>query len=324
MENRAYAIATGLFMLALGAALAAVLWWFGAPPENVQRYLLESTGNITGLNLEAQVRFRGIDAGKVEAIGIDPADPRKILVRISLRDDLPVTQGTTASLGYQGVTGLAYVQLEDTGDAPDPLTSSGGSLPRITLEPGLIDQASSAVLNTLEQISRLSDRLTQILSEENVNRVERSLDRIERASKNVERTFDEAPKTLIAIREAVSEEQLGRIPQVLENFEKVGREATPAIRDFRQMVAKLEGTASNFDRLFDGAGQGLMTGTLPRLNALLQELADTSRQISSLFREVEAAPQMLLLGRGRQPPGPGEAGYEGPVMETAEEEKPKE
>ncbi|MCB1890058.1 MAG: MCE family protein [Rhodocyclaceae bacterium] len=324
MENRAYAIATGLFMLVLGAALAGALWWFGAPTERVQRFLLESSGNITGLNLEAQVRFRGIDAGKVEAIGIDPADPRKILVRISLRDDLPVTRGTTASLGYQGVTGLAYVQLEDAGEDLTPLSAPGGALPRIELEPGLIDQASSAVLNTLEQISALSNRLTQILSEENVKRVERSLDRIERASANVERTFDEAPKTLIAIREAVSEDQLGRLPQVLENFEKVGREATPAIRDFRQMVSKLEGTASNFDRLFDGAGQGLMTGTLPRLNALLQELADTSRQISSLFREVEAAPQMLLLGRGRQPPGPGESGYEGPVTDTAEEEKPKE
>jgi len=324
MENRAYAIAAGLFMLALGAALGGALWWFGAPAENVQRYLLVSTGNITGLNLEAQVRYRGIDAGKVEAIGIDPDDPRKILVRISLRDDLPVTRGTTASLGYQGVTGLAYVQLEDTGADTTPLRSAGDSLPRIALAPGLIDQASTAVLDTLERISVLSDRLTQILSEENVQRVQRSLDRVERASRNVERTFEEAPKTLIAIREAVGDDKLGRIPQVLENFEKVGREATPAIRDFRQMVAKLEGTATNFDRLFDGAGQGLMTGTLPRLNALLQELADTSRQISSLFREVEAAPQMLLLGRGRQPPGPGEQGYEGPVMDTAEEEKPKE
>ena len=88
-------------------------------------------------------------------------------------------------------------------------------------------------------------------------------------------------------------------------------------------MVKLEDTAHNFNRLFDGAGQGLMTGTLPRLNALLQELADTSRQISSLFREVEAAPQMLLLGRGRQLPGPGEAGYEGPVVNRDQQEAPR-
>jgi len=323
MENRAHALAAGIFMLAMGAALAAALWWFGEPTERLQRYLLVSRGNITGLNVEAQVRFRGIEAGRVEAIGIDPQDPRDILVRINLREDLPVTEGTRASLGYQGVTGLAYVQMEDSGENPAPLTAADGRLPRIELQAGLLDQASDAVLNTLGRISQLSDRLSEILSEGNVRRVERALDRLEKASANVDRTFAEAPLTLQAIRDAVGPDQLGRLPQVLENFEKVGREATPAIRDFRALMSKLEATAFNFNRLFDGAGQGLMTGTLPRLNSLLQELADTSRQISSLFREVEAAPQMLLLGRGRQAPGPGEDGYEGPVRDAKQEEKPR-
>ena len=323
MENRAYALAAGIFVILLGAALAAAMWWFGEPAENLKRYLLVSDSNITGLNVEAQVRFRGIEAGRVEAIGIDPDDPRHILVRINLREDLPVTEGTQASLGYQGVTGLAFVQLEDNGGNMRPLEASGDRLPRIALKPGLLDQASDAALNTLERISELSDRLTRILSDDNVARVERVLDRLENASANVDRTFAEAPRTLVAIREAVGPEQLGLLPQVLANFEKLGREASPAITDFRTLMVKLEDTAHNFNRLFDGAGQGLMTGTLPRLNALLQELADTSRQISSLFREVEAAPQMLLLGRGRQLPGPGEAGYEGPVLNGNQQESPR-
>ena len=323
MENRAYALVAGIFVILLGAALAAALWWFGEPAENLERYLLVSEGNITGLNIEAQVRFRGIEAGRVEAIGIDPDDPRLILVRINLREDLPVTAGTRASLGYQGVTGLAFVQLEDSGENMRPLEAAGDGLPRIALQPGLLDQASDAALNTLNRISELSDRLTRILSDENVARVERALDRLESASANVDRTFAEAPQTLLAIREAVGPEQLGLLPQVLANFEKIGREASPAIGDFRSLMVKLEDTAHNFNRLFDGAGQGLMTGTLPRLNALLQELADTSRQISSLFREVEAAPQMLLLGRGRQLPGPGEAGYEGPVVNRDQQEAPR-
>ena len=44
---------------------------------------------------------------------------------------------------------------------------------RIALQPGLLDQASDAALNTLNRISELSDRLTRILSDENVARVER-------------------------------------------------------------------------------------------------------------------------------------------------------
>lgn len=323
MENRAHALAAGLFMVTLGAALVTALWWFAAPDQDFRRLLLLSRGNITGLNLEARVRFRGIDAGKVEALGIDPDDPRNVMVRIALRSDLPVTRGTRASLGYQGVTGLAFIQLEDSGEDLRALDAAGGTLPRITLEPGLLDRAGDTALNAVERISELADRLARLLSEDNVKRLEHAFDRLTSAAGNVDRTFAEAPATLAAIREAVGPDKLGDLPTVLHNFERASREATPAIRDFRQLVERLDRSAQGFEQFTGSAGRGLMGGTLPRLNALLLELTETSRQISSLFREVEAAPQMLLLGRGRQAPGPGEAGFEAPAAGAAGEELPR-
>lgn len=328
MENRAYALAAGLFLLVMGAALVGAVWWFGEPDEERSRYLLVSTDNITGLNLEAKVRFRGIDAGKVEEIAIDPARPGDILVTISIRSDLPVTQGTRAALGYQGVTGLAYVLLEDSGEDPRPLEAAQG-LPRIALQPGLLDQASDAALNTLTRISELADRLSEVLSEDNVKRVENSLIKIESAAGKMEQTFDQAPRTLAAmdralatVEGALSPEILGRVPQVLYNIEVASRNAAPALQDFRDLMERLDSSARTFDQFTNSAGQGVMTSTLPRLNALLLELTETSRQISSLFREVEASPQLLLLGRGRQAPGPGESGYEAPRASERPKEKP--
>ena len=57
-------------------------------------------------------------------------------------------------------------------------------------------------------------------------------------------------------------------------------------------------------------GEGLIDNTLPQLNALLKELTGTSRRLGSLIEEVQASPQMLLSGRSRRPPGPGEDGFE--------------
>ena len=54
------------------------------------------------------------------------------------------------------------------------------------------------------------------------------------------------------------------------------------------------------------------TSTLPRLNGLLQELTITSRQLSDLLDEIDNSPQLLLLGRGKPVPGPGEAGFRQP------------
>ena len=58
---------------------------------------------------------------------------------------------------------------------------------------------------------------------------------------------------------------------------------------------------------------GLAGSTLPRFNMLLQELTSTSRQLSELLDEIDSSPQMLILGRGRPQPGPGEAGFREPA-----------
>lgn len=319
MENRAHALAAGLFTLLLGAAVVAAIWWFSDDSAPVNRYLLVSRGNITGLNVQAQVRFRGIQAGKVESIGIDPENPREILVRISLREDLPVTRGTTASLGYQGVTGLAFVQLEDRGSDLAPLAGEGGSLPRIVLEAGLLDKASDVALETLNRIGEASERLTQVLSGENVKRVETILAQIESATTRTDRSLAALPGIIRNVNSLLSPENLDRFRSVLANLEETSGETGPAVQEFRNLITKIDQSATNIDRFTDTVGDGLMTSSLPRLNGLLQELTATSRQLSSLFQELEASPQMLLLGRGRQEPGPGEEGFEAPRLFGSEQ-----
>ena len=78
MENRAHALAAGIFTILLGIAAAIAIWWLGQTDESTTRYVLETRRNVTGLNVQAQVRYRGIRAGKVQAIEPDDGDPRLI------------------------------------------------------------------------------------------------------------------------------------------------------------------------------------------------------------------------------------------------------
>ena len=104
MENRAHAFAAGLFVLLLGLATALAVWYFAGSRERSDTYILETQRNVTGLNLEAQVLYRGIRAGKVVAIAPDPKNPRVILVTISLDANYRLSTAATAELGYQGIT----------------------------------------------------------------------------------------------------------------------------------------------------------------------------------------------------------------------------
>lgn len=313
MENRAHALAAGLFTLLLGGALLAALWWFSDGREDQRGYLLETTGNVTGLNIEAQVRYRGLSAGKVSDIRIDPVDPRKILVEIRMRSDIPLTRGTQASLAYQGVTGLAYVELRDRGEDPAPLEAPPGELPRLALSPGLMDQLSVTTLDTLQRVKVVAERITAFFSDENVARLGTSLKRLESATAGIDRTFSEAPAALASIRAVLNDENLSRLSTTLANLERASVDAPPAMAELRSLMTRLQGMAERLDSAAAAAEDSVLDNTLPELNHLLKELTVTSQRIGRLIEEVDAAPQMLLLGRGARDPGPGEEGFAAPV-----------
>ncbi len=50
MENRAHALAAGLFVIFLSMAVAAVAMWFGGDTTTRDKYLLVSEFPVTGLN----------------------------------------------------------------------------------------------------------------------------------------------------------------------------------------------------------------------------------------------------------------------------------
>lgn len=115
MENRSHALIAGVFTLLLGLAAVASVWWFGGKREVSNEFIVVTRQNVTGLSPQGQVRYRGIGVGKVQAIELDPKDVRNILIRIRVNDSVPVTRGTTAKIGFQGITGIAHILLEETG-----------------------------------------------------------------------------------------------------------------------------------------------------------------------------------------------------------------
>ncbi len=309
MENRAHAIMAGLFVLALGIALAVAVWWFSGSRESMREYTLVSRGSINGLSEQGRVRFRGMAAGNVSRISIDPADPRNILVHIRIRANIPVTRSTRAQLGTQGVTGLAYVQLEDSGADPTPLTGEGGEPPRLPLEAGLMEQITDTALAAAQRFRATAEQIASLFNDENTARLRDTIDRLESGITGFDRTFAEAPRTLASIRSAFSPENVKRLEAVLDNLERASGEISPAMAEARTLIGRLATTAEHVDHAVQNTGNGLSNGTLPRLNELLRELTVSSRRLGHLIEEVETSPQLLISGRGETRPGPGEPGF---------------
>ena len=303
MENRAHALAAGLFVLILGLATAAAVWWFRQDRDERAYYLLETRQSVGGLNVEAVVRYRGIRAGKVVSIGVDPKNPRLIIVRISLDQDFQLTRGTVASLASQGITGLTFIALEDDGSDMTPLTSPDGEPPRLALHRTRFDALTDHAGQVVAGIDDLVEKLNKVLDDKNIANLNRSIENLARASEGLA----ELPQVAAGLRQVLSPENTRRLSRMLDNLEAGSEEVRPMAKDARTLIGNLNHLSERVETML-GSGESAHA-TLPRANALMKELTDTTRQLSRLLETLDDNPQALIFGRPPARPGPGETGF---------------
>ncbi|QEL65315.1 phospholipid/cholesterol/gamma-HCH ABC transporter substrate-binding protein [Oryzomicrobium terrae] len=302
MENRAHALLAGLFVILLGIAAAFAFWWFGNKQEQTRDYVVETRANVTGLNPQGQVRYRGIRVGRVQGIDLDRHDPALIHIRIRIRDDVPLTRGTTAKLGYQGITGIAYVQLEESGSDPTPLVSTEKAPAVIAMKPSLVDELADSGADVLRQVRQLVTNLNKLTDDDNRARMTATLDHLEAATRELQ-------PTLASLRSAVSPENVAALQSTLKNTAAATQEAAGTLREAQQLAVRLQSVAERLDRGVEesaGSGFGVLS---PRWDELAGQVATDVRQLNRLLKHLERNPQSLIFGAPPAAPGPGEAGF---------------
>lgn len=311
MENRSFALLTGLFTLLLGAALAATFIWFRGDNRDYDEYLVSSHLPVNGLYPQAAVRFRGVEIGKVEKVFLDPQNPRNVLIRVSVDHSIKITKGTFAQLGYQGVTGIAHVLLDDEGNDPEPISRPPEGLPTIIVRGNVFDDLVESSKTLLKQASTLMDRLNDIVSEGNQNRFERTLANFEKASAQLEPALKAIPEVAERAQQLLGEENQQSLRRSLGNLEQATSAIVPVAEDSRQVLANIRTLSDKLDRISTELSAEVSEKTLPRINDLVDQLDRDSRDFRRLVLQIEREPQSLVFGRTPVPPGPGEPGFSG-------------
>jgi phospholipid/cholesterol/gamma-HCH transport system substrate-binding protein len=300
MENRAHALAAGLFTLLLGLGVVAVAAWFGGDTVQMTNYLMVSKHAVSGLNVQAPVRFRGVTVGKVVSIGFNPLEPQTIQVEISVRSDTPLTQGTFAQLGSQGVTGLSYVMLDDDGKKPGQLVGEGDELARINVRPSFMDTITGSGQDMIENFGEVARRVNVLLGDDNQKHLISAMRYLDQMSGRVASL---ATKLEPAAR---------ALPALIGDAGLVLKRADTLIANLDQRVESFERAARGAERLGDSGtalSDAMLTETLPRLNSLADDLQRTSRGLERAINDLNEQPHSLIFGRNPLPPGPGEAGF---------------
>ena len=113
MERNANYALVGLSTLILTVALIVFVVWLARVRINAEYDLYDIVfqGPVRGLNEGGEVHFNGIKVGEVTKIALDKFNPRNVIARVRVTEDVPIRVDSYATLEPQGITGLNYVQI---------------------------------------------------------------------------------------------------------------------------------------------------------------------------------------------------------------------
>ena len=314
MENKAHAMAAGIFVVVIAALLIGLAAWLTRDTGKRDTYEIVTRESLTGLQAQAAVRYRGVDVGKVASISFDPQVPGNVLLRLEIDQEAPVTADTFATLSYQGITGLAFIQLDDNGQPAPRLVRDDGHPPRIPLKPGLLAKLAAKGEVILERVDQVTARVNQLLGDDNQRRFSSALDNLGIAAADASRLAQRMDAT-IAKR---VDPALADASTTLRSVRKSADEFEKTAGDFGQTARRLNDKDGPMDRLAEGsqalshAADSFNAATLPRVNRVTEETSRAVRQLGRAVTGINDNPQSLIFGAGPVVPGPGEPGFVAP------------
>jgi phospholipid/cholesterol/gamma-HCH transport system substrate-binding protein len=299
MENRSHALLAGIFVILMIAAVIAASVWFSGGSVDRTRYVLVSEGSVSGLNPQATVRYRGVSVGKVHDIRFDPDDSRYILIQIDVDRYVQLPKGVYAQLGYQGLTGLAHVQLHNDSNQDGQLEIATDKLTRIPMRSSALDKIADSGQSLITNANEAIVRLNHLLGDENQSRFSHILKDIEGMTSN----FDSITHGL--------QPGLKSLPELVEEANQVLKQTGKLVGELQKVTGTVRQEGGVIDSFSQSAGD--FSDTIPRLRDAGDNISRSARSIDRVFQQLEERPQSLLFGRAFEP-GPGEEGFVAPLQ----------
>ncbi|MFO1324663.1 MAG: MlaD family protein [Burkholderiales bacterium] len=308
METKVNLVAVGVFVIVLTvAAIASVLYLtsskFSRKSYDVyQTYMTES---VAGLNLNSPVRYLGVDVGRVRGIALAPGNVEQVQVTLEIQRGTPVREDTVALLETQGLTGIAFVDLMAGHRESPPLKAKpGDEYPVIASGTSLMRRLESSVPALLASLARTSDSLGGAMDEQNQRALKQTLADLQvvthalaARTKTIDAALADAAQTM---RNA--QQLTGELPQLVRRVER-------SADAFDRMTTQLGAAGTSASGMLDASRpeiQQFTGGTLPEVRELVAELRALTATLQRTADKVERNPNVLLLGRPQQRPGPGE------------------
>ncbi len=307
MEKKINYAMVGLFVIVLGATWLAISLWLALGDFSTQytRYHVYMDESVSGLYLDAPVKYRGVEIGKVRDIKLNPTVPGQVQLALDIESEVPIKEDTIAVLSVQGMTGIAFVDLTGGSLASRPLEAEDDQFyPVIQSGPSFFSRLDMSGTKLIGNLNILANALAKVLDAEGTQTLREILDNINSIT------------AAFANRQAELERGIVSASELLENGAVASEQLEPVLsqldataRSFEEMAVTVSRTSESVNRSVVNSGAGVQQfsqQTLPELGALISELRRLADTLQGVGQNLEDDPRVLLYGRDLEKRGPGE------------------
>jgi phospholipid/cholesterol/gamma-HCH transport system substrate-binding protein len=246
-----------------------------------------------------------VDVGSVQEIGLDQSDPQRVRLVLGIERTVPIKQDTVAVLSVQGLTGIAFVDLEG-GSRESPLLKpqEPGGYPIIATRPSLLRRLDTTVSALVADVSQTAQSINQLLDKDTRAALQQAIRDFETAAHVVAARSQAIDTGLVNGARAMENSARGT-ERLAEVVSQIGRSADLVERAAAETASAAQAVRSAAGDASSGLA-GLRAGALPELQRLIAEVRAVTASLGRLTQKLERNPSALLTGRETTPLGPGE------------------
>lgn len=311
METRSNNVFVGAVVLLLLAVTIGAAFWFSRFGEGDKReYDIFFKTSVSGLAKGSAVTYSGVPSGQVQSIELWRKDPEFVRVRIVVERETPVLQGTTATINGVGFTGVSEIQLDGAVRGAPPIACPDENadavcpegVPVIPTRPGALGELLSNAPQLLERLTTLTERLTELLDDDNQRNISGILANVNRLSGDLAARGPQLGEAIVQAR--VTLESASKAAEALAQAanstnELVNSEGKPLIADLRQTIRSAKTTLDSLDTTLKDAKPGVETftrDTMPQIGLLVRDLRQMSRAILAVTEKIDQQGASGLIG----------------------------
>ena len=296
MVSKAQKVRLGIFIITISIILLVFLVLVAGNKLIEKRdnyFILYKDVSVNGLQIGSQVKYHGINIGRVDEINIDKDDVRNVIVSLSIKQGTPIKNDVKATLAPVGITGLMQIELIG-GSVEAPLLNPGyfigagsSSLQNITGKAEVIAEKLEIALNNLIEITGKNN---QRKFDNIVSNIDKLLEVNRESINNIVSHLDSTTYFLKDFTETANE-SLVKFDTILDNTEKISNDLAEI--DLQTMASDINDAVIQANNAFKHIDLTLLKSRQDILQTL-ELFKETTEYLNEFSRQISEDPSLLL------------------------------